>query len=205
MSCNWTYWFRYSSCVQPPVRSFKWLPQLRPDLRSSGPSINIENRYYSGRGPMDIVRIEEVTEITGLSRTSIWRRVKTGEFPNPLRLGGSNTRAVGWRRSDIDNWIAGLRPADDEASQAADEPDTGPVVQDSKRAWAIPRNSSERNASGGRDRICSRVSSDRKQRRGGSYLMAPRLRRSSGSRPLPGIARPTGNRRIAWRRRSLLS
>ena len=34
-----------------------------------------------------ILRIPEVVEITGLSRTTIWRRVKSGDFPAPVRLG----------------------------------------------------------------------------------------------------------------------
>ena len=48
-----------------------------------------------------ILRIPEVVEITGLSRTTIWRRVKSNDFPVPVRLGSLATRSVGWRESQI--------------------------------------------------------------------------------------------------------
>ncbi|MYB44181.1 MAG: AlpA family phage regulatory protein [Acidimicrobiia bacterium] len=41
-----------------------------------------------------VVRLPEVLEITGLSRTTIWRRERDGSFPPPIRLGGEHTR--GW-------------------------------------------------------------------------------------------------------------
>ena len=44
-----------------------------------------------------IMRIPEVVEVTGLSKTTIWRRVKSGDFPPPVRLGSLATRSVGWR------------------------------------------------------------------------------------------------------------
>ena len=52
-----------------------------------------------------ILRIPEVVEITGLSRTTIWRRVRSGDFPAPVRLGSLATRSVGWRESEIRKWI----------------------------------------------------------------------------------------------------
>ena len=58
-----------------------------------------------------VVRLPEVLEITGLSRTTIWRRERDGSFPPPFRLGGERTRAVGWREQDIYDWIDGLSPA----------------------------------------------------------------------------------------------
>ena len=33
--------------------------------------------------------------LIGLSRTSLWRRVRAGDFPAPVRLGGQGSRAVG--------------------------------------------------------------------------------------------------------------
>ncbi|MDE0133136.1 MAG: AlpA family phage regulatory protein [bacterium] len=51
-----------------------------------------------------------VLAATGLSRTTLWRLRRTGEFPAPVRLGGDASRAVGWLRSDIEEWILS-RPA----------------------------------------------------------------------------------------------
>ncbi|MDE0259615.1 MAG: AlpA family phage regulatory protein [Gammaproteobacteria bacterium] len=59
---------------------------------------------------LEILRIKDVIEMTGLSRTSIWRRVKQEQFPQPLRLGGPGSRAVGWHRSTIEEW-GGLSPS----------------------------------------------------------------------------------------------
>ena len=57
-----------------------------------------------------MVRLPEVMEITGLSRTTIWRRERDGSFPAPIRLGGEHTRTVGWREQDIYEWIDNLSP-----------------------------------------------------------------------------------------------
>lgn len=50
---------------------------------------------------MAFLRLPEVKRRTGLSRSSIYLRIKTGEFPAPVKLGG---RAVGWVEEEISNW-----------------------------------------------------------------------------------------------------
>ena len=52
--------------------------------------------------PERILRSREVQEMTGLSRTSIWRLERKGEFPArvPLTAG-----SVGWRYSEVNSWI----------------------------------------------------------------------------------------------------
>ena len=60
-----------------------------------------------------IMRIPEVVEITGLSKATIWRRVKSGDFPAPLRLGNLNSRSIGWREGEVEKWIDS-RPVFDE-------------------------------------------------------------------------------------------
>lgn len=49
-----------------------------------------------------ILRLPEVKARTGLSRSSIYNAIKTGNFPAPVPLGA---RAVGWVSTDIDDWI----------------------------------------------------------------------------------------------------
>ena len=56
-----------------------------------------------------ILRTREVVAAIGLSKTTIWRRVRSGEFPLPVKLGGPESRSIGWRQDDIDEWI-GTRP-----------------------------------------------------------------------------------------------
>ncbi len=67
----------------------------------------------SGKVEPRILRMPAVLDLTGVSRVTIWRYVKAGTFPQPLRLGGPKGRAVGWRRSDVIAWIEALEPAVD--------------------------------------------------------------------------------------------
>ena len=49
-----------------------------------------------------ILRMPDVLEIVNVSRTTIWRQVKAGTFPAPVKL---SPRAVGWRKSEVDAWM----------------------------------------------------------------------------------------------------
>ena len=48
-----------------------------------------------------IVRRDEVSRLTGLARSTIYKKVAEGSFPAPIRLGA---RSVGWRLSDVIAW-----------------------------------------------------------------------------------------------------
>jgi prophage regulatory protein len=50
-----------------------------------------------------VIRIKEVMDRTGLSRSTIYLQVRDGEFPKPINLG---SRSVGWLQSEVDSWIA---------------------------------------------------------------------------------------------------
>jgi len=50
-----------------------------------------------------ILPTNEVLNITGLSRTTLWRLERTGKFPQRLRL---SMNRVGWRKEEVDEWIA---------------------------------------------------------------------------------------------------
>ena len=58
-----------------------------------------------------ILRVGRVVHITGLSRTTIWRRVRDGQFPPPIRLGGPGSRATGWRAADVKRWLDACKAA----------------------------------------------------------------------------------------------
>lgn len=49
-----------------------------------------------------ILRLPEVLVRTGLSRSTLYRRVDEGTFPAPINLG---PRAVGWPESEVQVWI----------------------------------------------------------------------------------------------------
>ncbi|MBK1727099.1 helix-turn-helix transcriptional regulator [Halorhodospira neutriphila] len=50
-----------------------------------------------------ILRRPEVESRVGLGRSAIYKAMQRGEFPRPIRL---TSRAVGWRQSDIEAWLA---------------------------------------------------------------------------------------------------
>lgn len=54
---------------------------------------------------LEILRMSAVLKCTGLSRSTLWRRIRSGDFPPAVRLGGPETRSVGWKTSDIELWI----------------------------------------------------------------------------------------------------
>jgi predicted DNA-binding transcriptional regulator AlpA len=64
-----------------------------------------------GRGPNALIRRADVEIETGLSRSTIYQRIKAGTFPAPVRLG---IRSVGWRVADIETFLSS--PADYDAA-----------------------------------------------------------------------------------------
>ena len=90
--------------------------RMRDQTHNSGPSTNQPSTNHQRPVTQPprisrVVRLPEVLKITGLSRTTIWRRERDGSFPSPIRLGGEHTRAVGWREQDIHDWLDSLSPA----------------------------------------------------------------------------------------------
>ncbi len=49
-----------------------------------------------------MLRAPEVMARTGLSRVTIWRRVKAGKFPAPYILGENS---IGWTAQSIEDWL----------------------------------------------------------------------------------------------------
>ena len=50
-----------------------------------------------------LLRLSEVLSRTALGRSSIYRMMRDGSFPEPLKVG---VRAVRWRESEIEGWLA---------------------------------------------------------------------------------------------------
>ena len=53
-------------------------------------------------GGLILERLPQVKARTGLCRSDIYRRVATGDFPAPIKLG---ERASAWSAAEVDNWI----------------------------------------------------------------------------------------------------
>ena len=52
--------------------------------------------------PDRIIRPKDITTITGLSRATIWRSEKKGQFPERRQISAG---AVGWLWSEIEGWM----------------------------------------------------------------------------------------------------
>lgn len=68
-----------------------------------------------------ILRLPEVEKRTGIARSTIYRHIDAGTFPQPVPLG---TRHVGWLESEVQAWIATAadRRAGDDGPSLGDEP-----------------------------------------------------------------------------------
>ncbi len=60
-------------------------------------------RGDGAHGHLDkMLRAPGVMALTGLSRTTLWRRVRAGTFPAPVELGANS---IGWPASEISVWL----------------------------------------------------------------------------------------------------
>lgn len=50
-----------------------------------------------------VLRRPDVSERTGLGRSTLYAYIEEGRFPRPIRLG---PRAVGWIEEEVDEWIS---------------------------------------------------------------------------------------------------
>ena len=51
------------------------------------------------------IRQKQLLPILGFSAPTLWRKVKAGTFPKPIKLGQNITA---WRVREVNQWIEGL-------------------------------------------------------------------------------------------------
>jgi prophage regulatory protein len=70
-----------------------------------------EPAHSNGRGTTQAVDYllprKTVEKLSGLSRATIYRLIKSGKFPRPVSIG---TGSVRWRQSDVIAWQQSLSP-----------------------------------------------------------------------------------------------
>lgn len=54
--------------------------------------------------PDRILRLKTVLDRTGLSRSTLYRKMADGSFPRQVRI---SARGTGWRESAVNRWVAG--------------------------------------------------------------------------------------------------
>lgn len=52
--------------------------------------------------PDRILRINAVLDMTGLSRSTMYRKIAGGRFPKPIKIA---ERCAGWRQSAVTEWL----------------------------------------------------------------------------------------------------
>ena len=74
---------------------------MRPTATETRPTVPVPDSAV-------LLRIGAVTRLIGLGRSTIYRLMAESRFPTPVRL---STRAIAWRRSDLERWSAERPPA----------------------------------------------------------------------------------------------
>ena len=84
-------------------------------LRSDIPSLisptnklrkkDINPYYYFIMSLFKLLRLWQVMEITSLSKSTIYRMIRSGDFPSPLQIG---SKSVAWRQIDLEKWMKNL-------------------------------------------------------------------------------------------------
>ncbi|WP_226906473.1 MULTISPECIES: helix-turn-helix transcriptional regulator [Serratia] len=50
-----------------------------------------------------LIRLPDVMMITGLKRSTVYNKMKSGEFPKSVSIG---ERSIAWVESEINSWVA---------------------------------------------------------------------------------------------------
>lgn len=61
-----------------------------------------EPEVLQGKNLPLLIPVETVAELLSISPRSVWRRLSSGEFIKPIKLGDSSR----WRRQEIIDWVA---------------------------------------------------------------------------------------------------
>ena len=62
----------------------------------------MEKLVMVSQSPLRIMRLNEVLDLTGLSRATLYRKIAAGTFPAQRKLA---ERCCGWRAGEVDVWL----------------------------------------------------------------------------------------------------
>lgn len=57
---------------------------------------------------MKLLTIEDVMKLNIGKRTTLWKKVRDGKFPKPIKLGDASSSPIRWYESDIQDYIRNL-------------------------------------------------------------------------------------------------
>jgi prophage regulatory protein len=58
--------------------------------------------FMAFQSPLRLMRLNEVLELTGLSRATLYRKIAAGTFPPQHKLA---ERCCGWRAGEVEMWL----------------------------------------------------------------------------------------------------
>ena len=105
-----TGWIRLEEGLEVTAKSFLVDPSVLADSEDGpdGATVPSPAATPASSPPTRILRVPDVLERTGLSRTTIWRLESRGDFPARRRLG---PQAVGWAEDEVTAWLDDRAPA----------------------------------------------------------------------------------------------
>lgn len=62
----------------------------------------MEKHRMAYQSPLRMMRLDEVLNLTGLSRATLYRKIAAGTFPAQHKLA---ERCCGWRAGEVDIWL----------------------------------------------------------------------------------------------------
>lgn len=92
---------RHVESFQSQISERLFVSQAIPKSKSN--YVNIHPKKFENKSPNDLIRVKEVVQMTGLSKSTLYRLQQHEEFPKSIRLG---CRSVAWLRGDIESWIS---------------------------------------------------------------------------------------------------
>lgn len=57
---------------------------------------------------MKLLTINDIIKIGIGGRTTIWKKVRDGQFPKPIKLGDAPSSPVRWKEADIEEYLSKL-------------------------------------------------------------------------------------------------
>jgi predicted DNA-binding transcriptional regulator AlpA len=84
----------------------KYLPHSHPTVSANmkrGDKMSMQQNYNAVELPASgFVRESQLSKFVPFSSSTLWRRVKEGKFPAPVKL---SERVTAWRCADVHAWM----------------------------------------------------------------------------------------------------
>ncbi|WP_335992745.1 helix-turn-helix transcriptional regulator [Pseudoalteromonas sp. CH_XMU1449-3] len=91
---------RHLESFQSHISKQSFVSQSMPKFDSL--HLSTHSAQIKNKSPNDLIRIKEVIQMTGLSRSTIYKLQNIKEFPESIKL---SSRSVAWLRAAVEAWI----------------------------------------------------------------------------------------------------